>query len=637
MECKGFETEIQEYITTDTRFSVLVVDDSKSVRRAICDRLHLGGLEAVEAEDGKAALQVIYDKQPDLILLDVIMPGMNGLSVLKILRNSYTKLQLPIILVTSRNSSSELVQAMDMGANDYIAKPIDFDILWARLTNQLMQKQAAEYLRTAREELEKQVCQRTQELNDSNKTLKREIKQKLLVEDKLQRQANYDALTSLPNRNLAVDRLGQTLAKAKREELQPSVVFVDLDNFKFINDTLGHAAGDNLLKEAAVRLIDCTRASDTVARLGGDEFLLILDDINNHSTNSRELDLKLVGERIIKKFAEPFCLEDQEINVSPSIGFAIYPKDGGDNASLMRHADAAMYRAKNDGKNTFCFYSPEMTAKARMRIKIEAQLRHALERNEFVLVYQPIVEAKTSKIVKAEVLLRWNNEELGMITPDVFIPVAEETGMIVEIGAWVIKMACVQLKKWQDSGWKTMRLTVNVSARQFHYDSNLIGVVEETLQENDLSADDLQLELTEGVLMRENDHSIAIMHTLQVMGIKLLIDDFGTGYASLSYLQKYNFDTLKVDYSYIRNVLTNEQDARLVKAVVAMAKNLGLSVVSEGVETEEQLNFLLEINCKYAQGYYFSPPVPAEAFEALFNEMNATRNTVNQLSAISTG
>jgi len=224
-----------------------------------------------------------------------------------------------------------------------------------------------------------------------------------------------------------------------------------------------------------------------------------------------------------------------------------------------------------------------------------------------------------------------------MITPDVFIPVAEETGMIVEIGAWVIKTACKQLKKWQDSGWKTMRLTVNVSARQFHHDSNLISVVEAALQENDLHADALQLELTEGVLMQENKHSIAMMQALQVMGVKLLIDDFGTGYASLSYLQKYNFDTLKIDYSYIRNVLTNEQDARLVKAVVAMAKNLGLSVVSEGVETREQLNFLLEIHCKYAQGYYFSPPVPAEAFETLFNEMNTTRNTVNPLSVISTG
>ncbi len=638
MDYKFYEPEIQEYISSGKPLNVLVVDDSKSIRRAISNRLQLGGLEVTEASDGKQALVCVYEKMPDLVLLDVVMPGMDGLTVIKILRNSYSKLQLPVILVTSRSSTSEIVQAIDMGANDYVVKPVDFDILWARLTNQLMQKQAAEYLRSARQSLEEKVTLRTQELHDSNRTLKQKIKENLIVEDKLKRQANYDILTGLPNRSLAIDRLGQTLVKAKREKLKPGVVFIDLDNFKFVNDTIGHSAGDDLLKEAAVRLLDCTRESDTVARLGGDEFLIILEDINNASESPREIDLRIVGERIIEKFSKSFLIEGQEVNVSTSIGFAVYPKDGMDGTSLMRHADAAMYRSKHDGKNTFCFFSPEMTAKAQMRMKIEAQLHHAIVRNEFSVVYQPIVEAKSSMIVKAEALLRWNNEELGMITPDVFIPVAEETGMIVNIGTWVIQVACKQIKRWRDNGWDEMSITVNVSARQFHEDSNLIEVIEAALKINDLSSDAIQLELTEGVLMRENECTTTIMEALQKLGIKLLIDDYGTGYASLSYLRKYKFDTLKIDYSYIKNVLISERDAKLVKAVIAMANSLGLTVVSEGVETPEQYKFLLDANCKYAQGYYFSPPVPAKAFEVLFQQLNSTRLTKRkQLSLISSG
>jgi len=633
MHTGEFNNEIQDYISEHETLNVLVVDDSKTIRRAIVERLRLGGLETQEAGDGKEALVCVYDKQPDLILLDVVMPGMDGWQVLKILRSNYSKLQLPIILVTSKDSTTELVRALDMGANDYVTKPIDFEILWARLSNQLMQKKAAEYLNTARTELESQVKARTQELHESHESLKQEMAEKLVVEDKLKRQANFDELTSLPNRSLAKDRLSQVLSKAKRQNLRPSVVFIDLDNFKYVNDTLGHAAGDDLLKEASTRLLFCTRESDTVARLGGDEFLLILDDINNTSGNPRELDLTLVGERIIKEFAKPFFLEGQEVNISPSIGFAVFPKDGRDDEVLMRNADTAMYRSKNEGKNTFCFYSPEMTEKAKTRIQVEAQLRHALERNELSIVFQPIVDAQSGQIVKAEVLLRWTSKELGVITPDVFIPVAEETGVIVEIGAWVIVQACQQIKQWQSDGWHNMSVTVNVSARQFQHDSNLIETIERALDENALSSQALQLELTEGILMHENQHTESIMQSLGKMKIKLLIDDFGTGYASLSYLQKYNFDTLKIDYGYIKNILTSEHDAKLVTAIIAMANSLELNVVCEGVETKEQLDFVLNADGKYVQGYYFSPPVPADAFKNLFESHNsAPEKTKDRIS-----
>ena len=633
---RNYETELQEYISSGQALHVLVVDDSKVIRAAIRERLELGNIEVVEASSGKQALESIYKQLPDLVLLDVVMPGIDGISVLKILRNTYTKQQLPIIPVTSRDSSGEIVQALDFGANDYVTKPIDFDILWARLSNQLMQKQAGEYLRHAQASLENQIRLRTAELNSSNQKLKRVIQERLLAEDRLQRQANYDELTGLPNRSLAKDRLEQTIAKAKRQNFHPCVAFLDLDNFKFVNDTLGHAAGDGLLRDAARRLSACARKSDTVARLGGDEFLLILEGSDNESGQPCEVGIQLVGERIIASFSRPFLLDGNEVNITPSIGFAIFPRDGDDSNQLMRHADAAMYRSKHDGKNTYCFYSPEMTAKAKMRMHVESQLRYAQERDELSLHYQPIVDAHSGQIIKAEALLRWDNSEMGMITPDYFISIAEDTGLIVSIGEWVIQTACKQLRSWRESGMKNVCVTVNVSARQFGSDSELSNVVKDALKANILPADVLQLELTEGVLMDDSPSTVKTMAELENMGIKLLVDDFGTGYASLSYLQRYHFDCVKIDRSYINNILINEQDAQLVKAIMAMANSLGMSVVSEGVESAGQLEFLLDANCQYAQGYYFSRPVPAREFKALFDQTNIRRPDFRPLELIST-
>jgi diguanylate cyclase (GGDEF)-like protein len=612
-----YEPDLQEFIKASDGLRVLVVDDSKSIRDAIRERLELGGLTVIDADCGKAGLDEIYKSPPDLVLMDVVMPGMDGVSVLRTLRKAYSKIKLPVILVTSLDSSSEIVNALDYGANDYVTKPIDFDVLWARIGNQLIQKQAAEYLHNAQSSLELQIKQRTAELNSSNKKLRQEINERLLAENKLQIQANYDELTGLPNRNLASDRLADTLKKAKRRNTMPCVAFVDLDNFKYVNDTLGHAAGDELLREASRRLQSCLRESDTVARLGGDEFLLILDD-DTASGDLHESGVRRVGDRIVKHFSEPFYLEGHEINVTASMGFAFYPKDGEDSNKLMCHADAAMYRSKHDGKNTFCFYSPEMTDRVKTRMNIELRLRYALQKKEFMLQYQPIVNSATGRIVKAEALLRWNSPELGPVQPDKFIPIAEDTGQIVSIGEWVIKSACRQVKAWRDAGLRHMCVTVNVSARQFQNDSNLAHIVRTSLETNGLSSDALQLELTEGVLMHETAMIRETMELLEKTGVKLLIDDFGTGYASLSYLQRYNFDSIKIDRSYINNVLTNPADAKLVRAIIALASSLGLQVISEGVENEGQLKFLLEANCQFAQGYYFSRPVSAEDFTSLF-------------------
>ena len=626
-----YEPDLQEFLKANKILRVLVIDDSKSIRDAIRERLELGGLLCDEADSGKAGLQEVYKTIPDLVLLDVVMPGMDGISVLKTLRQSYSKIQLPVILVTSLDSSTEIVSALDHGANDYVTKPIDFDVLWARIGNQLIQKQASEYLRTAQSSLERQIRQRTAELNSTNEKLRQEIKERLLAEDRLQIQANYDELTGLPNRSLASDRLEDTLKKSKRRNSVPCVAFLDLDNFKYVNDTLGHSAGDELLREAARRLQSCVRESDTVARLGGDEFLLILDD-DKASGELHEAGIRRVGNRIIESFSELFHLEGHEISITASMGFAFYPKDGEDGNKLMCHADAAMYRSKHEGKNTFCFYSPEMTDRVKTRMNIETQLRYALQREELVLHYQPIVNAATGRIVKAEALLRWNSTELGFLPPDKFIPVAEDTGQIVSIGEWVIQSACRQVKAWRDTGLKNICVTVNVSARQFQNDTNLAEIVRTSLTTNDLAADALQLELTEGVLMHETPRIRKTMESLENIGVKLLIDDFGTGYASLSYLQRYNFDSLKIDRSYINNVLTKEADAKLVKAIIALASSLDMHVISEGVESEGQLEFLLDAKCQFAQGYLFSKPVASEDFVTLFKDQVKTSTSAGMLS-----
>jgi diguanylate cyclase (GGDEF)-like protein len=631
---RNFEPELQEYTSVGEKLCVLVVDDSKIVRTAIRERLELGNLEVIEASSGDQALSLVEKQIPDIVLLDVVMPGLDGIAVLKILRNTYSKYQLPIIPVTCRDSTSEIVHALDYGANDYVTKPIDFDLLWARLSNQLMQKKAAEYLRFAQASLEHQIRQRTAELNSSNQKLKRVIQERLLAEDRLQRQANYDELTGLPNRSLARDRLGQTVAKAKRHNQSPCVAFLDLDNFKYVNDTLGHAAGDDLLREVARRLSACARQSDTVARLGGDEFLLILEHGDERSLDSRELDLQRVAERILESFARPIVLEGNEVNVSPSIGFAIYPRDGEDGDELMRHADAAMYRAKKEGKNTYRCYTPEMTAKAKKRMQVESQLRLALERKELFLHYQPIVDVYTGEIVKAEALLRWHNCELGMVSPDYFIKVAEDTGLIVPIGEWAIQAACDQLRVWRESGKKDICVTVNVSARQFQSSSEFCKTLKNALERNGLPIEALQLEITEGVLMQETPTTKETISELQKLGVKMMVDDFGTGYASLSCLQRYRLDSVKIDRSYIQKASDDAQAARLVKAIAAMASSLGISVVSEGVESRRHLDSLLGLNSSYAQGFYYSKPMPADEFEALISVSGTGYSGINPLEIV---
>ncbi len=426
-------------------------------------------------------------------------------------------------------------------------------------------------------------------------------------EQQLLRQANYDILTGLPNRMLALDRLKLALAQARRDDSQVGVMFLDLDNFKHINDTLGHDAGDTLLIEAARRVSSCLRGTSTVARLGGDEFLVILPGLTGSDAACQ------VAERILQTFSTPFMLNAQEVFVTTSIGIATFPNDADNSGTLLQHADAAMYEAKHKGKSAFARFTPQMTEVSHERLHMESHMRKALELNEFQLCFQPIVDTTTGRLVAAEALLRWNNPALGLVMPDRFIPLAEETGMIIPIGEWVIQEACKAARCWQALAGYDIGIAVNVSPRQFR-DPGFTDVVMRALNASNLKPELLELEITERLILDNTIETADILRHLDRAGIRLSVDDFGTGYSALSYLKSYPFDTLKIDKSFIQDVLSEAEDASLVRAIINMAHSLGLRVIAEGVEEEAQTHFLRMENCDFSQGYFHSRPLPEQDF-----------------------
>ncbi len=430
------------------------------------------------------------------------------------------------------------------------------------------------------------------------------------AEEMIQHQAYYDALTGLPNRSLMENHLSLALARADRHDDMVALMFLDLDCFKEINDTLGHLAGDQLLKAVSERLSTCVREGDTFARIGGDEFTVLLPEIDSIEKVTR------VAERILGAFTPPFRLTRHELRVSASIGIALYPKSGHDAETLLRNADTALYRAKKQGRNTFCFFSPEMSQEAIGRMSLEGSLRKALEREEFFLDYQPQIDLKTGQIIGLETLIRWRRPDGKLIPPVEFIPLAEETGLIAAIWEWVLHAACVQMRDWQASGLPPVRIAMNLSPGQFHRE-DLVGTVSRALAHTGLSPNCLEFELTEKMLMRKEEATLGLLRKLAAMGLTLTIDDFGSGYSSLSYLKRLPISKLKIDHSFIRNITTDPNDAAIAETVVAMARSLHLKAVAEGVETEAQRAFLNAIECDEAQGYFFSRPVPPQEVERL--------------------
>ncbi len=436
-------------------------------------------------------------------------------------------------------------------------------------------------------------------------TLVNDITGRKQAEERLMHMAHYDVLTDLPNRVLFYDRLKQALAQAKRNQWITGVMFMDVDRFKNINDTLGHAVGDLLLQQVSERLVRSVRSGDTVGRLGGDEFAIVLSNLSSAQ------DASLVAQKIMANFNEPFKLEGAEVFVTASIGITLYPEDSTEQDALIKNADAAMYKAKEAGRNSYQFYTPEMNARGLALLNLEGSLRHALERDEFMLHYQPKASVADGEITGFEALLRWNHPERGLVSPAEFIPVLEETGLIVPAGAWVLNAVCLQIKQWEHAGVRQMPVAVNLSARQF-LTRDLGTTIKGILDEHRVDPRLLELEITESSLMVNPEEAARTLGYLKSLGVKLSIDDFGTGYSSLGYLKRFPLDALKVDGSFVRDITTNPDDATITRAVISMAHSLGLKVIAEGVETEPQLAFLAEHGCNEIQGYYFARPMPAE-------------------------
>jgi len=468
-------------------------------------------------------------------------------------------------------------------------------------------KKAEKELLQARENLEKLVELRTQELSRMVMALEKKADEQQIAEAHIQRLAYFDALTGLPNRLLLSDRCQHALSAAQRAQHPVALMFLDLDHFKNINDSLGHRVGDEVLIELATRLKAAVREQDTVSRLGGDEFILLLPDTDAAGAAR-------VADKLLRAALLPILIEEHELTVTPSIGIALYPKDGLDLDALSKCADAAMYKAKGDGRNSFRFFTPEIQAQSDRNLQLDNALRRALERQQLRLHYQPQISMETGETVGVEALLRWTHPELGPVSPAEFIPIAERNGLILPIGEWVIRTAVQQLADWMTRGMAPLTMAVNLSAVQFRHDA-LPELITRILEDAALPSHLLELELTEGVAMTHPQVAIAVMDDLHQRGVRMSIDDFGTGYSSLSYLKRFQVYKLKIDQSFVRDITEDPDDKAIVGAIISMARSLGLKTIAEGVETAEQLEFLRAQGCNEVQGYYFSRPLPALAFE----------------------
>jgi diguanylate cyclase (GGDEF)-like protein/PAS domain S-box-containing protein len=447
-----------------------------------------------------------------------------------------------------------------------------------------------------------------------------DITEKKLSEEKIYHLAHYDVLTGLPNRMMFKERLNQSLARAHRNNTVLAILFLDLDRFKLINDTYGHPFGDLLLKEISAIISCCLREEDVVGRQSGDEFTIILDNLTSNNNAAQ------IADKITTAICQPLHIDGNEIFTSTSIGISLFPEDGNDAATLIKNADSAMYRAKEQGRNTYSFYTEAMQESARERLDLENKLRRGLEQHEFVLYYQPRVHARSNKILGAEALIRWQQPELGMVPPNKFIHIAEETGLILPIGEWVLETACRQYLEWQNHGIAPQTISVNLSGRQFH-DSGLVETIHSIVSNNGVKPENIELEITESFLMHDPELSSKSITALRQLGFHVAIDDFGTAYSSLNQLKRFPVDHLKIDRSFIRDIPDDADDIAITRAIIAMGKNLNMEIIAEGVETREQLEFLKDSGCHEVQGYYHSPPRPAREMALLLAERSITPGT----------
>ena len=562
---------------------VLLVEDNagdaRLIREMIADEPTEAQFRLKHVDRLSRGLESLSQKDVSLVLLDLSLPDSHGLDTFaKVFAHSP---DVPIIVLSGNDDQQLALYAVKSGAQDYLVK--------GKIDSALLLK-AMQY------SVERKRYQR-----------------------ELERQANYDALTGLPNRHLFNDRLRQAVF-AQRNPRSIAVVFIDLDHFKVINDSLGHNFGDEVLRHVGERLQAAVRDGDTVARLGGDEFVLILSD------QTREEVIFRTMRRLITKVSEPIEIGERELNITCSAGISLYPQDGPDVQTLLKNADAAMYRAKSQGRNTFQFYTAEMNELANERLSMEQSLRRAIDRDELLLHYQPRVNLATGRVDAVEALVRWRHPERGLILPDRFIPLAEETGLIVPIGEWVLKTACAQGRAWHRAGFEPV-ISVNLSARQL-WGGGLVRFVGEVIAKTGM-AELLELELTESMVMHDPENVVQTMQGLRAIGVRLSVDDFGTGYSSLSYLRRLPLNALKIDGSFVRDISSGEHDPGLIaKAIISLGHSLRLRVIAEGVETEEHRAFLVAHQCDEIQGYLVSKPVPAEQCQQFFEKQPHGRKQV---------
>lgn len=568
--------------------TILIIDDEEQIRSLLIDLLG-DTYHCSDAGSAEEALAALSKDTFDLVISDIDMGGMSGLELVPRVHSLAAD---TVVVMISGNSDIEFaIKALRVGAFDYISKPIDLRHVEASVERALNHHNLLVEKRRYKEQLESLLQQRTAQV------------------DWL---AYYDTVTQLPNRALFEDRLAQAVAIARARNQSLGVLFISLDQFKKVNDSLGHGPGDSLLKEFAERLKSCISKSDTVARFGSDEFALLRSQING----TKDVIETIGSLSQVLKFS--FDLSGHELFATASVGVSLFPLDGDDSHTLLKNAGAALYKAKKSGGANYQFYTADMHDLATSRLALETNLRRAIANQEFLVHYQPRVAVDSLAITGVEALVRWQHPQFGLVPPSEFIPLAEDTGLIVPIGEWVLRTACLQGRRWRDEGFAPIQIAVNICGRQFH-DQDLSGTVIRILEETGLPPANLELELTESSVMQNADFASGVLSRLKSMGIKISIDDFGTGFSSLVSLKRLPIDNLKIDRTFVRDATSDTDDAALVMAIITLAHNLRLKVIAEGVETEDQLKFLQLLRCDEIQGFLFSKPLPAEALASLFD------------------
>lgn len=573
---------------------ILVIEDDETIREDIIEILSCSGFEAIGAEDGLAGIQLAKIQNPDLIICDVMMPKMDGYSVLATLRRDPDVAIVPFIFLTAKSSKQDRREGMKLGASDYLVKPVGQVELLESVATQL----------------------------DKSATLRDYYSNTLQArQDRIDYLLYYDQVTALPNRLALREKLDKIMIETAHLHggIIP-IMTINLDRFKRVNDTFGNTFGDHLLRSVAERLLVCIDQDHIVSRLNADEFLIILVGTDSKGKASK------LANAILKALSQPFAIADQEICITSSIGIATYPQDGSDIDTLIKHVNIAMNYAKQQGGSCYEFYLPEIDRGFSQHIELQADLHYALARNELQVYYQPQVDLKTGKIIGAEALLRWQHPKHGMVSPDRFIPLAEENGDILSIGEWVMSTACQHTKLWQDmlrdrsaDDLPRMKVAVNLSGRQYQQ-PDLNTKIVQVLEEIDLEPQYLELELTESMIVRDVESSIAKLSALKLLGLQISIDDFGMGYSSFASLKQLPFDILKIDRCFIRDIDTDTKNQAITKSIIQMAHNMDLKVIAEGVETPAELEFLVQNDCDEIQGYLISPPIPPTQFGQMLLE-----------------